>query len=270
MCNVCGCGIKDHQIDTHKNHHSHGDDSRLVQIEQDILKKNNSYAKANRRYFTERGIFVVNLLSSPGSGKTTLLIKTIEQLKDKFPIAIIEGDQQTDLDAERIRATGVPVIQINTGSGCHLDAHLVGHALEQLNLADESLLIIENVGNLICPAGFDLGEQQRIVILSVTEGEDKPLKYPYAFQNAQIMLLNKIDLLPYLNFNVTQCCEYAHRINPHLEIIHISAVNNTGLDLWCECLIRGINQARIQYQNNIQALHRKIAELEARLAQPII
>ena len=265
MCSVCGCGHNDEHINDHENEHTHHHEPRLVQIERDILQKNSSYAAANRRYFTEHGILVVNLLSSPGAGKTTLLIKTIEQLKDKIPIAVIEGDQQTNRDAERIRTTGVPAIQINTGAGCHLDAHLVGHALKNLNLADDSLLFIENVGNLICPAGFDLGEQQRIVILSVTEGEDKPLKYPNAFHSAQLMLLNKIDLLPYLQFDVEQCCAFAQRVNPHLEIIHTSAVSGVGIDIWSDWLIQKMDQVRIQKQNNIQALHRKIAELEARL-----
>lgn len=261
MCNSCGCGQNDHHHDEHHHH-----EQRLIQITQDILQKNNAYAATNRRYFSEHGISVINLLSSPGSGKTTLLIKTIEHLKDLVPIAVIEGDQQTSRDAERIRATGVPAIQINTGAGCHLDAHLVGHALEELNLTDGSILIIENVGNLICPAGFDLGEQSRVVILSVTEGEDKPLKYPNAFQSAHLMLLNKIDILPYVNFDLDQCCEYARRVNPRLEIMSISGMSGRGIDIWGEWIIRNVNQMRAQQQNNLAALQRKISELEARLA----
>ena len=152
--------------------------SRMVQIEQDILAKNNGYAAENRQYFDERGIFALNLVSGPGAGKTALLVKTIELLKDKVAISVVEGDQQTSNDAERIRATGVPALQINTGKGCHLDGHMVGHGLERLQPPDESLFLIENVGNLVCPAAFDLGEHHKVAILSVTEGEDKPLKYP--------------------------------------------------------------------------------------------
>jgi hydrogenase nickel incorporation protein HypB len=172
----------------------------MVRIEQDILGKNNAYADGNRKHFAEHGIFAVNLVSSPGSGKTTLLVKTIELLKDQARVAVVEGDQQTSNDADRIRATGAPAIQVNTGKGCHLDAHMVGHALERLALPDDSLLMIENVGNLVCPAAFDLGEAHKVVILSVTEGEDKPLKYPDMFHAADLMILNKVDLLPYLNF----------------------------------------------------------------------
>jgi len=160
--------------------------SRMVQIEQDILSKNNAYATANRRVFDEHGIFALNLVSSPGSGKTTLLVKTIELLKDKLTISVVEGDQQTSNDAERIRATGVPALQINTGKGCHLDGHMVGHAMARLQPADESLFLIENVGNLVCPAAFDLGEHHKVAILSVTEGEDKPLKYPDMFAAEQM------------------------------------------------------------------------------------
>ena len=175
--------------------HAHApgmDGKRMVQIEQDILAKNNAYAQANRQQLSEKGIFALNLVSSPGSGKTTLLCKTITMLEGQA-LAVIEGDQQTTHDAERIRATGAPAIQINTGKGCHLDAHMVGHAMEQLDLQADSLLMIENVGNLVCPAAFDLGEAHKVVILSVTEGEDKPLKYPDMFRAASLMLLNKID-----------------------------------------------------------------------------
>ena len=186
----------------------------MVQIERDILSKNDTYAADNRRRLTERGIFAVNLVSSPGSGKTTLLVETIQRLKGRVPIAVVEGDQQTSTDADRIRATGAPAIQVNTGKGCHLDAHMVGHALERLPLADDSLLLIENVGNLVCPAAFDLGEACKVVILSVTEGEDKPLKYPNMFDAARLMLLNKVDLLPHLRFDVDACLGYARRVNP--------------------------------------------------------
>ena len=205
---------------------------RMVQIEQDILAKNNQFAAANRRLFAERGIFSLNLVSSPGSGKTTLLTRTIALLKGKVGIAVLEGDQQTSLDADRIRATGVAAIQINTGKGCHLDAHMVGHALERLNLADGSLLLIENVGNLVCPAAFDLGEAHKVAILSVTEGEDKPLKYPDMFAAADVMLLNKVDLLPYLDFKVPLAIEYARRVNPHIKVILTSAVSDEGMEEW--------------------------------------
>ncbi len=166
--------------------------ARMVQIEQDILSKNNAYAAANRQWFDERGIFALNLVSSPGSGKTTLLCKTIELLKGSVAINVVEGDQQTANDAERIRATGVPALQINTGKGCHLDGHMVGHAMQRLQPKDESLFLIENVGNLVCPAAFDLGEHHKVAILSVTEGEDKPLKYPDMFAAADVMLLEQV------------------------------------------------------------------------------
>jgi hydrogenase nickel incorporation protein HypB len=217
--------------------------SRIVQIEQDILAKNNQYAATNRRRFIEHGIFALNLVSSPGSGKTTLLTRIIERLKDKTRIAVIEGDQQTSLDADRIRATGVAVVQVNTGKGCHLDAHMVGHALEKLGLPDGGLLLIENVGNLVCPAAFDLGEAHKVAILSVTEGEDKPLKYPDMFAAANVMLLNKVDLLPHLNFSVPLAIEYARRVNPHIRIILTSAVSDEGLEEWQEWIEAGMKRA---------------------------
>jgi hydrogenase nickel incorporation protein HypB len=177
-------------------------------------------------------MLVLNLVSSPGSGKTALLTRTLEDLKSEFPLAVIEGDQQTANDAERIRQTGVKALQINTGKGCHLDAHMVGHAIEPLQPADDSLLFIENVGNLVCPAAFDLGEAHKVAILSVTEGEDKPIKYPDMFHASDLMLLNKIDLLPYLNFSVEQCIEYACRVNPDIKILEVSAETGEGMDAW--------------------------------------
>jgi hydrogenase nickel incorporation protein HypB len=237
----------------------------MVQVEQDILAKNNQYASANRSHFAEHGIFVLNLVSSPGSGKTSLLTRTIERLKDKTRIAVIEGDQQTSLDADRIRATGVSAVQINTGKGCHLDAHMVGHALERLALPDDSLLLIENVGNLVCPAAFDLGEAHKVAILSVTEGEDKPLKYPDMFAAAEVMLLNKVDLLPYLSFNVPLCIEYARRVNPYIRVILTSAVSDEGMEEWQEGLEAGMQQAAAQKANEVDALKRRVAELEAAL-----
>jgi hydrogenase nickel incorporation protein HypB len=213
--------------------------SRRVRIEQDILAKNNAYAAANRTRLADQGIFALNLVSSPGSGKTTLLVKTIEMLAGRRPVAVIEGDQQTSQDAERIRATGAPAIQINTGKGCHLDAHMVGHALERLPLAERSLLMIENVGNLVCPAAFDLGEAHKVVILSVTEGEDKPIKYPDMFRAARLMLLNKCDLLPYVNFDVDQAIAFARQVNPQIEVLQVSATTGQGMDAWLDWLDAG-------------------------------
>jgi hydrogenase nickel incorporation protein HypB len=239
---------------------------RMVRIEQDILGKNNAYADGNRKWFAEHGIFAVNLVSSPGSGKTTLLVKTIEMLAGQAPVAVVEGDQQTSNDADRIRATGAPAIQVNTGKGCHLDAHMVGHALERLNLADDSLLMIENVGNLVCPAAFDLGEAHKVVILSVTEGEDKPLKYPDMFHAADLMLLNKVDLLPYLTFDVAKCIDYARRVNPKLQVMQVSATSGQGMDEWLAWLLAGLDQAKAARSANVDLLKQRIAELEAQLA----
>ncbi len=242
--------------------------SRMVQIEQDILAKNNSYAHANRTWLDERGIFALNLVSSPGSGKTTLLVKTIEALKDRFAITVVEGDQQTSNDAERIRATGVPALQINTGKGCHLDAHMVGHALQRLQPADESLFLIENVGNLVCPAAFDLGEQHKVAILSVTEGEDKPLKYPDMFRAADVMLLNKCDLLPYLEFNADLAEENARRVNPNLTVLRVSATSGDGMAAWLRWIEAGLEAQRGKRSETVDALKRRIAELEAQLGGP--
>ncbi len=226
---------------------------RMVQIEQDILAKNNAYAAANRQVLTERGIFALNLVSSPGSGKTTLLCKTITLLNEQA-VAVIEGDQQTSQDAERIRATGAPAIQINTGKGCHLDAHMVGRAMEQLSLQENSLLMIENVGNLVCPAAFDLGEAHKVVILSVTEGEDKPIKYPDMFRAASLMLLNKIDLLPYLNFDVAAAIGFARRVNPYIRVIQLSATSGQGMAEWMAYLRAGVQLAGITKQQTVALL----------------
>jgi hydrogenase nickel incorporation protein HypB len=226
-----GCG-HDH---VHHDGHAHApglSPSRMVQIEQDILAKNNQHARFNREFLAERGIFAVNLVSSPGSGKTTLLTESIKRLLPSLPITVIEGDQQTTNDAERIRATGAPALQINTGKGCHLDASMVERALERLQPLEESVLFIENVGNLVCPAAFDLGEAHKVVVLSVTEGEDKPLKYPDMFKAATLMLLNKVDLLPYLTYDVAKCIEYARRVNPGIEVLQVSATRGDGMDTW--------------------------------------
>ncbi|TQI80103.1 hydrogenase nickel incorporation protein HypB [Serratia fonticola] len=209
---------------------------RLVQIEQDVLSKNNHLAAHNREHFLAQNILVLNLVSSPGSGKTTLLTNTLHRLVGKIPCAVIEGDQQTTHDAERIRATGVPAIQVNTGKGCHLDAQMVHDAAHRLALQDNSLLFIENVGNLVCPASFDLGEQYKIAVLSVTEGEDKPLKYPHMFAAATLMIINKIDLLPFVNFSVEKCIAFARQVNPNIQVIQLSAVSGEGMDLWLNWL----------------------------------
>lgn len=226
--------------------------TRMVQIEQDILGKNNSYAQQNRRWFAEQGIFALNLVSSPGSGKTSLLVRTLTDLKDEINLSVIEGDQETAQDADRIRATGCPALQINTGKGCHLDAHMVGHALESLNPQAASILFIENVGNLVCPAAFDLGEAHKVVILSVTEGEDKPIKYPDMFHAANLLLLNKIDLLPYLQFDVEKCIEYARRVNPSIQVLQVSATTGEGMQQWYQWL-RMNQQIRLLGHPTVQA-----------------
>lgn len=220
---------------------------RMVQIEMGVLDKNNQIAVHNREHLQEQGILALNLVSSPGSGKTTLLTRTLNYLKDKVPCAVIEGDQQTTNDAERIRATGVPAIQVNTGKGCHLDAQMVHDAMHHLGLKDNSLLFIENVGNLVCPAGFDLGEQHKVAILSVTEGEDKPLKYPHMFAAADLMLINKIDLLPYVNVNIEACVNAARRVNPDIDVIVLSATTGEGMNEWVAWLqdrLSDVNQQR--------------------------
>ncbi len=241
--------------------------SRIVQIEQDILAKNDAYAARNRRLLADRAVFTLNLVSSPGSGKTTLLVRTIEALAGRLEVAVVEGDQQTSLDAERIRATGARAAQINTGKGCHLDAHMVGHALETLDPADGSLLLIENVGNLVCPAAFDLGEAHKVVILSVTEGDDKPLKYPDMFHAADLLLLNKVDLLPYVRFDVDAAIANARRVRPGLEAMTISATTGEGFGEWLTWLERGVAEAKAARANDVAALRRRVAELEARLAE---
>ncbi len=240
--------------------------SRVVQIERDILAKNDAFAAINRRVLRDRGIFALNLVSSPGSGKTTLLVRTIEALEGHIPVCVIEGDQQTSLDADRIRATGAPAVQVNTGKGCHLDAHMVGHALSTLDPPDGSLLLVENVGNLVCPAAFDLGEAHKVVILSVTEGDDKPLKYPDMFHAADLLLMNKIDLLPYVEFDTDAAIGYARRARPGLDAMRVSATTGEGFDAWLEWLLRGIEDAKRVHDEDIAALRLRVAELEAELA----
>jgi hydrogenase nickel incorporation protein HypB len=248
----------------HDHDHGEHERARVVRVERDILAKNDAYAQRNRSWLEQRAILALNLVSSPGSGKTTLLVRTIERLRDRMAVTVIEGDQQTSLDADRIRAAGAPAVQINTGKGCHLDAHMVGHALERLQPAAGSLLLIENVGNLVCPAAFDLGEAHKVVILSVTEGEDKPLKYPDMFRAADLMLLNKIDLLPHLAFDAQRAAEYARRVNPALQVMRVSAATGEGFDDWLAWIDRAA--ATRAPSAEVQALQRRVAELEARLA----
>jgi hydrogenase nickel incorporation protein HypB len=251
MCATCGCDSNgnvtmhepghnhdhDHNHGHHHDHdhhhgHSHTHEKTVVQVEQDILHQNNLLAERNRGYMDAKNILAINLVSSPGSGKTTLLEKTLAGLKDELNFYVIEGDQQTTLDADRIHATGTKVVQINTGKGCHLDAHMVMHAVQGMKPTENAVLFIENVGNLVCPAMFDLGEKERVVIISVTEGEDKPLKYPEMFHTSTLCIINKTDLLPYVPFNIEKAKEYAKRVNHKLQIIELSCQTGEGLQDW--------------------------------------
>ncbi len=267
MCTVCGCGdakvqgaghAHDHSHDGHDDHdghhhhhhhhhhHNHGlhfghgpagvevagmSQERLIEIETDILSKNDQYAAVNRSVLAGLEAFAINLVSSPGSGKTSLLCKTIEALEDQ-PLAVIEGDQQTENDADRIRATGAQAVQVNTGKGCHLDGHMVGHAMAHLSLDRGAMLFIENVGNLVCPAAFDLGEDCKVAILSVTEGEDKPLKYPDMFTAARLAILNKIDLAPHCDVDLDLYETNLRRVNPEIEVLRVSARTGEGMGDW--------------------------------------
>jgi len=253
MCITCGCSGASHHHHhehDHKQGHSHdcGDAraplaavhhhetgaARALEVEQDILGENNRYAARNRDLFDAHGIVALNLMSSPGAGKTTLLTRTLAS--GRFKAGVVEGDQSTNLDAQRIRATGAPVVQINTGAGCHLDGHMVGHALEDLGVSsgalDGGVVLIENVGNLVCPAAFDLGEAAKVVLLSITEGEDKPLKYPIMFAAADIVVLTKIDLLPHVAFDVERCLGYAREVNKDVETLCLSSTTGEGMDAW--------------------------------------
>lgn len=290
MCVICGCStgtpgaVHEHPHPHEHPHdhpaHDHGDlhygqgparvsvpgmsQARAIRLEADVLGANQRIADANRAHFAGHGVVAYNLVSSPGSGKTTLLCATIEALKVRapgLPVGVIEGDQQTTNDADRIRATGAPAIQINTGKGCHLDAPMIaeafarlplhghhhhgdapehGHAHDHAHAADPSLLLIENVGNLVCPAMWDLGERAKIAILSVTEGEDKPVKYPDMFAAARLMVLTKVDLLPHLDFDVAQCIAYAQRVNPAIEVLLVSAKTGVGMDAWLDWLLQDV------------------------------
>lgn len=263
MCTVCGCGDGETTVEGHEHTHDHHHDEghahqhlhygqgeagahapgmtqkQMLSVEQNILGKNDKIAADVRASLEANKIFSLNFVSSPGSGKTTLLTRTIDDIKDQLPLAVIEGDQQTSNDADRIRAAGVPAVQINTGKGCHLDAAMVSHGLDHLKPEAGSVLFIENVGNLVCPAAFDLGEAHKVVILSVTEGEDKPIKYPDMFYAADLMLLTKIDLLPYVDFDVDKCLEYVKRINPNIKVIQLSSRNGDNLSEWYEWIAHG-------------------------------
>ena len=248
MCTTCGCPpaethTHDHDHADGAHHHHHGE-SKIISVETNILEKNNRLAEGNRSLFSGHKVFALNLVSSPGSGKTAILERTLRELSAGLACAVIEGDQQTDNDAMRIASTGVKVKQINTGAGCHLDAHMILHAALEFDLASLDLMFIENVGNLVCPASFDLGENHKVVVLSVTEGEDKPLKYPHMFHAADVMLLNKIDLLPHLKFDVEKCCEMARRINPGIRIIELSAQSGEGMNVWYDWLKEGVDKVR--------------------------
>ena len=274
MCSTCGCGATDgisytlmrqgnhdievlhHHGDGHFHHHhdhhehqhtEHGHDHRhqhthassgtdVLTLERDILHQNQLLAERNRGFLEARGVKALNLVSSPGSGKTSLLEKTLEMLAGQKTCQVIEGDQQTSQDAERIAGHGAPVVQINTGKGCHLDASMVNRALKDLDPKAGSYVFIENVGNLVCPAMFDLGEQKRVVIVSVTEGTDKPIKYPDMFHTSQLCIINKIDLLPYVDFDVDKMKEYALRVNPKLQFLEVSATRGEGMTAWVDWL----------------------------------
>ncbi|MGM9427416.1 hydrogenase nickel incorporation protein HypB [Hydrogenophaga sp. MI9] len=262
---------------------------RAIKLESDILGANNRVAQQNRAHFESHGVTALNFVSSPGSGKTTLLCATIEALKARDPglhVAVIEGDQQTSFDADRIRATGAPAIQVNTGKGCHLDAPMVAEAFAQLHSHDHhdhahghhhhhdhgsrDLLFIENVGNLVCPAVWDLGEAAKVAILSVTEGEDKPLKYPDMFAASQLMILNKVDLLPHVKFDVARCIELARRVNPAIEILQLSATTGEGMDAWLHWLDHAMGAHHHHHDAPVSeeaALRARVQQLEAELAK---
>ncbi len=255
MCGVCGCGTDGVSINkpnhehshNHENdhHHHHHGEKTIIDLERDILSHNNVNAARNRGYFDAKNIFTINLVSSPGSGKTSILETTLKDLKEKLDFYVIEGDQQTLNDADRIDALNIPVIQVNTGKGCHLESDMIYDAVKQLQPKENSILIIENVGNLVCPSMFDLGENKRVVIISITEGEDKPIKYPDMFHSSDICIINKMDLLPYLKFDLEKLKEYALQVNPNLEFFEVSATTGEGMNKWYDWLFS-------QYKINIK------------------
>jgi hydrogenase nickel incorporation protein HypB len=257
MCGTCGCGSDntgptilkpgehnhshshDHHSHDHHHHHdghSHDHKHKVLEIEQDILQNNAVLAARNRGFFEAKNIFALNLVSSPGSGKTAILERTLADLKDEIPFYVIEGDQQTLNDANRIDALNIPVVQINTGKGCHLESDMVYDAVKKLEMKNDSILMIENVGNLVCPSMFDLGESKRVVIISTTEGEDKPIKYPDMFHTADICIINKIDLLPHLNIDIEKLKNYALQVNPKLQFFEVSATKGDGMQDWYKWL----------------------------------
>ncbi len=257
MCGVCGCSEGEarvegaveplaHSVDTDAEPGVVRDDpvqrSQLVSVERNILAKNDALAAHNRQHFNSHRVLALNLVSSPGSGKTALLVETLQRLLPDSTVAVIEGDQETVADAERIRATGAPAVQVNTGKGCHLDAAMIDRAFGQLHFHD-GILFIENVGNLVCPAGFDLGEAHKVVIASVTEGEDKPLKYPNMFAASSLMLVSKVDLLPHLDFDVELLIANARRVNPAIAVIQISAKSGEGMEHWLRWISGAVNMA---------------------------
>ena len=258
MCTTCGCAASDQSVrfdgepasaahahahggphDSHAHglhHHTHGEGRRTVDLGADLLAKNDRFAAENRAWFRRHQIAAFNLIGAPGAGKTSLLEHTIRRLSPTVRIAVLEGDQETDHDAQRIRAAGCTVVQINTGAGCHLDAHMVEHGVERLKLPPRSLLLIENVGNLVCPALFDLGEAAKIAVMSVTEGEDKPEKYPHVFRAADVLVVTKTDLLPHLRFDLDRCLSIARRVNPRLRVFEVSTTSGQGFSAWCDWL----------------------------------
>lgn len=227
-----------HDHKHHEHHHNHNSDYRTkeIEIESNILSKNDLLAERNRGYFDAKNITAINLVSSPGSGKTSLLERTIKERKEERKIFVIEGDQQTLNDANRIESAGAPALQVNTGNGCHLDSDMINNAVKQLEVENDSILMIENVGNLVCPSLFDLGESKRVVVISTTEGEDKPIKYPVMFESSDLCIINKTDLLPYVDFDVEKCKEYAKRVNPNIEFIEISVTKGDNMDVWYKWL----------------------------------
>ncbi len=237
MCKDCGCSITDAH-DHHHHHHSNPtlEDKKTVEVITKILDANDRQAESNRKHFDEHGILAVNLMSSPGSGKTTLLEKTIQALKGQLNIGVIEGDLETNRDAERIKAQGAPAYQISTGQACHLDAFMVHEGIHHLPLKDLDIVFVENVGNLVCPASYDIGTHINVVLLSVPEGDDKPAKYPVMFRSADLMLITKIDLLPYFDFDVEKAVSEARQLNPKMDVIQISTKTGEGMDRWISYL----------------------------------
>jgi hydrogenase nickel incorporation protein HypB len=214
----------------------------VITIERKVLEKNDEVARQNRTLFTDHGVFAINMVSSPGAGKTSILERTLERLRGELRIAVIEGDVQTDLDARRVAKYGVPAVQIVTRGGCHLEANLVRDALGNIDLKECDLLVIENVGNLVCPSNYDLGEAVKVVVASTTEGDDKPLKYPAMFRNASVLIINKTDLLPYLQSDVTVLRENALKINPSLTVFETSCTTGAGIEAWCSWLTENARQ----------------------------